>query len=352
MQGRSVSIFCRGLLSLCVAGAVLADFRGASADELDALKGKTIRFIIGGSPNGGTDLYSRPLVAGLKSVLPETSVSAQNMDKSGVVIQELGSASGSVVTLATLPNSPIYNQIVDPGAGLDLRTLKWIGAITSNHRIGFIRKSLGVKTLAEAKGLGRQLIALTGPASSANYFDTLLVSIASGLKVKVVPGFEEEQRMAMLLAGDADFVFTNYFDVRALADSGDLVPIFRINEHGYPPQFDDVPVLKDVAPADAPREIIASMEQLNLMGRLMAASPSTDDATVAALRTAFSQALALPDVMEDYRKGDLLPAPTDGDKLAAWIDALLSAGDASKQIKATIDCAKAISEGTASECPK
>ncbi len=341
------------VLFLGAVSAVGMNPGGAHAGEFDVLKGKTIRFIIGGSPNGGTDLYSRPLVTGLKAVLPDTKISAQNIDKSAVAVQEVASAAGSVITVATLPNSPIYSQIVGAESTTrDIRSLKWIGAITSNHRVGFLRKSLGATTLAEVKGLGRQLVALTGPAGEANYFDTLLASVASGLNLRVVPGFDEEQRMAMLLAGDADFVFTNYFDVRALVDSGDLVPIFRINTHGYPPQFDAVPVLKDVAPASAPRNVIDSMEQLNLMGRMLAASPHTDEETVTALRSAFLRALALPEVVDTYRKGNLLPAPTEGEQVAIWISRLVSSDEVRAQIRDSIECAKAISEQSASECSK
>jgi tripartite-type tricarboxylate transporter receptor subunit TctC len=321
------------------------------ADGLDPLRDKTVRVLIGGSPNGGTDMYARPMVAALERLLPTSTFYVQNISKVPAVLKEVFGSSGDTIVITVLANGALYSQILEKESMVfDIRDLHWMGAITSNHRIAFAVKQLGATTIDDLRKVDRQLLAVAGSATGANYADTLMVSALTGLDMKVIPDFEEEQRAAVLLAGDADFIFTNYFDVKTLADSGDLVPLFRINDRGYPKQFDSLPVLADVVPANAPKRLVQSMEQLNQMGRLVAAAPHTSEEAAAALRIAFDRAMEDPELQATYAKSELILAPSKGEELGGWIEALLGDVEIGKQIQDIIHCSREVGEGKAESC--
>src|SRR5262249_53579281 len=67
------------LLGAMLLAAVLLPSAGVvRADELDVLKGRTVRVIIGGAPGETTDTDSRTFLTYLQAVLPQTTLRLQN----------------------------------------------------------------------------------------------------------------------------------------------------------------------------------------------------------------------------------------------------------------------------------
>jgi tripartite-type tricarboxylate transporter receptor subunit TctC len=325
----------------------------AQADELDALQGKTIRFMIGGPPQGGTDNYARPLVDAMKKLLPSTTVLAQTVagGAGAMALTEAQSATGSSITVIVIHNSPIYSQMMKSEIGeFDLTKFHWIGAMANNQRLALVPKILGKTTVDELRSLGRQPIALADNAGTPGYIESILISGIADLKMKVVSGVEEEQRDAYLLGGNADFTLNSYVQVKSLLESGDFVPLLRMGNVGYPAELDKVPTLREVAPADAPIELVELMESLNVMGRLVAAAPNTEPAAVEALRAAFDRIVADPETIALYKGRDLALAPTGGAELGKRIEAFLGEEKARKLLSDYMDCGKKISDGTAQSC--
>src|SRR5262245_33353078 len=91
------------LLGAMLLAAVLMPAAGVRADELDVLKGRAVRVIIGGAPGETTDTDSRTFLTYLQAVLPQTTLRLQNDGGNGgaSAILELFNASGRVITLAT-----------------------------------------------------------------------------------------------------------------------------------------------------------------------------------------------------------------------------------------------------------
>jgi tripartite-type tricarboxylate transporter receptor subunit TctC len=337
------------IAALIMTGSALAP---AQAEELDVLKSKTIRVIIGAPPTGGTENYARPFVDQLQALLKDSSVRAQNLDGGlgAMALMEAQGSSGSAVTLVIIHNGPLYSQIMgNQLAEFDLTKFHWVGALTNNQRIAFGPKG-GQTTVEGLKGLGRQPVTAAESAGAPGYIENIIVSALTSLNLKVIAGIKEDQRNAMLLAGDIDFGVGSYASQKPLLDSGDAVPVFRIGVTGYPEQFANVPTLRDVVSPGASLAVVGIMEDLNALGRLVAAAPSTDPADVEALRVAFDRITTDPAVKKIYESKDLLLEPTSGKHVDTAFRQFLGGTDAQKELLTYFECGKKASEDFTTKC--
>lgn len=72
-------IALRRLLALILVASPALWAAPSHSDDFDILKGKEIRAIIGGKPGAGTDVMGRSFLAGLRRVLPETTIHIQTI---------------------------------------------------------------------------------------------------------------------------------------------------------------------------------------------------------------------------------------------------------------------------------
>jgi tripartite-type tricarboxylate transporter receptor subunit TctC len=335
--------------------AALAFLATASAngDELEALDGQSIRMVVGGGAGAGTDAYVRPLLDGLATLLPKTTIRAQNVSGAGggVAAAEVYAVEGSAITLVAIHNAPIYSQMVGSKiAEFDLRQFAWIGALTNNQRIVAVRGTLEPPTLQGLRGLGRQPIAVTDDANAPSNIETVLINAIAGLGLHIVSGVDEEQRGPMLLAGDADVVVGSHYALAQMIEAGDLMPVLKFAKEGYPSSLDDVPTIADEALPGTPPKLISLMESLNNLGRLIAAAPSTDANVTAALRKAFDQAVADPALAQTYADRQLVLAPTSGADLAGHVERLVGDDETRLILKTYLDCGRKLSDDPASTC--
>jgi tripartite-type tricarboxylate transporter receptor subunit TctC len=344
---------CRGLLAgLIVAFAGLSGF-AAAADELDILRGKTIRFIIGGDAGSGTNLYGRPFIERLQKALPDTEIRAQNMSgaSGGLALTEAAAAGGDVITLVVINNTPVFSQMRGSAlAAYDLRQFHWIGSLTTNQRTMAMRKLLGPPKLDTLRSLGRLPVAVVSDAGSPSHLETVVISAMTGIPMKIVVGVDEDQRDAFILAGDADIVTSSYFSLVPLVESGDLVPVLKLSAEGYPPELADLPTLAEASRPGTPQALIRLMESLNKTGRLIAAAPATDPSVVTGLRSAFDQIMAEGELEKDFAEQKLVYAPTGGAELAERIDEALDQGEVGEHLKSYMECGERLSSDPTTTC--
>lgn len=344
-----------GALALAMSVSVLSlGPSPAKADDLDALRGKTIRFIITSPATVGTGLYSRPLVDGLKRVLPDSSVLSQNISGGGAAagIVEALNARGQAVTVMAAHVGSIYQQMTGiPAAPYDLRQFHWIGAMTTNQRVA-ATAAKGIKTLDDLKALGRtrQLISPAGGAGTTNHIEAVLVSAMTGLNLRVVGGATEAQRTTLMMSSDVDLTITSYYAIKHLVESGDIVPLFKIGRSGYPDEIKDLPDFDDVAREGTDARVLAAMDSLNSLGRIVAAAPNTAPEVVAALRVAFDKAMASPELAAAYEAQGLVLAPTKGAEVGRQIEELLGDPETTRLVAAYLDCGRKLSDDPAAAC--
>jgi tripartite-type tricarboxylate transporter receptor subunit TctC len=351
------NIFCRPVIGTLLAlSAFLLVDSPSRADELDVLKGQTIRVIIGGSPGATTDVAARALFDTMESILPDTTIRIQNINGSGggkAINEMMGSDGGSLITLVVAGNGPIYAQLTSPDlTKYDLTSLQWIGAIERAERFLGIRGSLKSSSVDALRGLDRQPISPTSDKLSSSTIQNYLVSAMLGLRMKVVTGTDDGQQSAMLLAGDVDALIGNPFDMASMVESGDVVPVLKFSKDTAAKILDGVPAIADVIPADLPKDLAYVLETLDKLGRVYAAAPATDPEIVAGLRVAFDRAASDPAYVEEMSRQKINISPTPGAEVGGAIEKLLGPSGAGLRstLQSYLACGEKMSDEGAESC--
>jgi tripartite-type tricarboxylate transporter receptor subunit TctC len=341
------------VIGLCLA-LTMALLAPADADELDALKGKTIRGIVGSNAGSTTDTVARGFFDRLKDVLPDTTIRVQNVAGSGGAraVVELQSATGSVVTVGIFNYGSIYTQLLADGPPpYDLSRLHLVGSLTGGGRLLAVRRGLGAASFDATQELARQPIIGTGDALSTSTLEALLLNATTSVRFKVIQGMPDEQADAMLLAGHTDAVIGNPFDLQGRIDAGDLVPVLRFSETGYAKALDQVPIWRQFVRADVPEGLTFLIDTLNKSGRTVAASPTTEPAVVAGLRAAFDKVVADPGYLQGMLARDVVIDATPGAELGPRLQRVLgSGGNLGSLLKTYLDCGRKVSDAGAKAC--
>ncbi len=341
--------------AILLLGAVPPGLAQPAPSQLDVLAGKTIRIIIGSDAGGGTDSYARAFGHALEAELTRSTVVLQNVPAGNGAIAlleaEEARSDNNVVTLVVTHSTPIYSQMFGANTAVsDLLRFHWIGALTNNQRIAAVRASLAAATVPSIGALDRQVMIPTDFTNSPSEVEASLLGAATDLHVRVVVGVEDDLRTALILAGDADLLVNSYYSLKPLVDAGAIVPLLRFGTRGYPAELDPVPTLAEVADPGTPRELVALLDDLNNIGRLVSAAPSTSPDVVAALRLAFDRAAATPGLAAEYASRGLVLATTPGDEVALVVDRLLADPRTRDVLAAYLTCGREETAGPELDC--
>jgi tripartite-type tricarboxylate transporter receptor subunit TctC len=338
-----------------IIGALLTLFPAlAAADDLDALRGQTIRVIVAHRAGNTTDTIARLFAAVAEKFLPETSVRVQNLDGSGgtLALNEIYGAGSSAITVGFVNSGVVYSQVtLDEKLPYDLTKFRWVGALAASQRVLVVRK--GVVDRADPRKTGpsgEPLVTLTTTANANNYIDGLLINNLTSIRLKMVTGFKTEQQDAMLLSGDADAGIGTYENYRVSIESGDLVPVLRFGSLGYPDKVMKLPALADVARPSAPKDVVGMSGQLSDMGRYVVAAPGTSDAQLAALRSLFGKVVVDADYLKGFADAKQVSSPSDGATLTKFMDDILGNSSAIAALKNELACGQLISDGKRDSC--
>jgi tripartite-type tricarboxylate transporter receptor subunit TctC len=337
---------------VCLATASLGT--AAQASELDILSGQTIRAIIGSSAGGGTDTSGRAFLTALGRVLPETTIRIQNLPggSGAKAIKEVQEAEGGLITIGIVNNGPIYAQLQSPETvPFDVSELQWIGSLSDNQRILGMRKAIGEPKLETLLTLGRQPITPVSDVGSSGHTEALLLNAFTDLQQKIVPGMEDDQRRQMIIAGDSDLFHASYSQVIDLIESGDVVPVLKFSKDESLEALANIPSLSDVARPTVPRDLLDLIEIMDKTGRLVAAAPSADPATVGALRAAFAIVVADPQYERDLEASNFVNTPTPGSELADRFAQIFDkGGGVMLHFRAYLECGQKVSDGEPRSC--
>lgn len=327
----------------------------SNADELDALKGKTIRGVIGEAAGETTDVQSRLFFKYLQKALPDTTILLQNKPGGGggKALKELFDASGEVLTIATLSRNPIYAELMKPDdAPYDISKMIWVGSLAKVNRVFAVRSSLGGATVKYIQDLGRQPMVGATSSLGAAAIEPLMLNAMTTLRFKVVSGMSEADRQVMLLAGDLDGRMGTLYELQPLFDSGDMVPVLKFTKEGYPKAMDNVPTIADVVEGNATTDIVYVLETLDRIGGLMvAAAPNSDPELLKGLQVAFDQVTSSADFRDEAAKIYFSIDPKNGDELTEALSRIIGpTSDLGEKMRAAFDCGTKKSETGALTC--
>jgi tripartite-type tricarboxylate transporter receptor subunit TctC len=293
-------------------------------------QGKTIRIVVGFSPGGSNDLWSRLTAQHMGRYVPgnpETMV--QNMPGGGSMIAAnyvYNLAKPDGLTLGNLAPALYFEQLMGrKEAQFDWSKFTWIGSPEQTEEVIYIRSDTPYKTIEDIrKAQEPPRCGAAGIGSVGHYFPKLLEEILD-VRFNVVVGYPGAAEVHLAIEKGELHCRTgsisSFFDrepgrtwaktgfVRALAQGGKK----------RDPRLPDVPTIYELMDRyrtpDAIRRLAKVLLSPGTLGRPMVSTPGIPPERVKILREAYMKALNDPQLLADVKRRGWEASPVSGAEL-------------------------------------
>jgi tripartite-type tricarboxylate transporter receptor subunit TctC len=310
--------------ALAVAGACLFYLAAAEAQEA-AFKGKTIRLIVGLSPGGGYDTYSRLIARHLGKHIPGNPVVAvENMDGAGSLIAAnhiFKIAKPDGLTIGHIVGGLFLQQLLGkPGIEFDAVKFQFIGVPTQDNFVVGVAKSTGITDLEKWRAL--KTVVKFGGVTPGGGTDDIPKVLAHtlGLPLQVVTGYKGTGPIRLAFhSGEVQGTCNAWESLKATwrkeVESGELVIVAQATLKSHP-DLPKVPVASTLTKNEEAVKMIQLISRVNTSAtRPYLLPPATPKEIVETLRKAFADTLRDPALMAEAEQAKLDINPDDGASL-------------------------------------
>ncbi|HKX18439.1 MAG TPA: tripartite tricarboxylate transporter substrate-binding protein [bacterium] len=305
------------LLAVCAAiGVWTVVWTGTAAgDDAGAAfyRDKTVTVIVATKPGGGYDTYGRLLARSMAKYLPGSTFTVRNVPGAGHIIgaNEVYAAKPDGLTIGTFNKGLIIAQITETrGIRFDMAKFEWLGVPDSEPRVWITAKQSPVKSFRDVLSGARVVTVSSNGVGSEDYQDYVFLENIFGLRdLKVVTGYQGNDVDLALLRGEVDGKVGALSSVQPLIRNEGARVILVIGRRPVA-DFPDAPVLAQTAPKGREALVDIMISQAEL-GHPFGAPPGVPADRLLALRRAFGQALADPDLRAVAAQAGLVINPLD-----------------------------------------
>lgn len=298
----------------------LANPLAAAGEEF--YSGKTLRFIVGFSPGGGYDVYTRTIARHISKHLPgKPTTVVENMPGAGSLIAAnylYTRANPDGLTIGNFIGPLVLQQVLgNKAATFDGRKFGWIGVPASDHAVCIFNNSSGVTNMKQWLSTNKPP-KLGGVAPGSNTSDVPRI-LKEGLSVpmQLVDGHKGTAEIALAMeGGEIDGSCWSWLGMKATMrnrlESGNLSVVVQVALASHP-ELKKVPLAIEFARTEVAKELIrvGSLMYSSTL-RPYAVSPGTPSDRLALLRKGFLETMKDPDFLVDAKKAQLEIDPIDG----------------------------------------
>lgn len=316
----------RSQAALITAIIGLAFFASAvHATTHEFYKGKMIRIIVGFSPGGGFDTYSRFIARHLGKHIPgNPTIMIENKTGAGSLVAAnytYNAAKPDGLTIGNFIGTLFLQQLFgNPAVKFDAVKFKYIGVpVQDNFMLG-ISPRTGVKSIEEWFN-SKKVIKFGGLSPGTPQDDVPKILKATiGLPVRIVSGYKGTAAVKLAFnGGEVDGVVNSWESFKATwrkeVESGDLIIVLQ-NIPKRHPDLPNVPVAMEFAKTEEARKIIrARLHTLGPTLRPYVLPPGTPQDRVEILRKAFRATIADPEFLAESKRAKLDIDPLSGAEL-------------------------------------
>lgn len=310
-------------------GVVLAPSLSRSA-ESGFFKGKLIRFIVGFSPGGGFDTYTRLIARHFGKHVPgNPGTLVQNMAGAGSLIAANYIYNKAKPDGLTVGNwiGPQMLQAVIGGKGrkFDISKFGWLGVPVEDSGVCALTKQSGIlnaKDWLESKEPVK--LGATGPGSTTDDPPKIMAS-ATPLRVKMVEGYGGTARIRVAaergeIAGGCWAWQSIKPTWRQGLESGNVNVVIKFTDH---PDLKDVPSVYEFAKTDRDKKLLdVANDAYGAIARPYSLPPGVPAERVKILQAAFMKTLKDPELLAEAEKSQIEINPHDGPWVAKKVAAL------------------------------
>jgi tripartite-type tricarboxylate transporter receptor subunit TctC len=288
-------------------------------------KGKTIRFIVGGSAGGGYDTYTRTITRHLAKHIPGNPILVvDNMPGAGSIISAnyvYKVAKPDGLTIGHFVGGIILQQVLGkPGIEFDARGFGYLGvpaqdtlavAVAKSTGITSIEQWLSAKTPVKFGGIGPG----TGTDDVAK-----IVRATLGLPIQLVTGYKGTADIRLAVAsGEVQGVVNSWESFKSTwvteIEKG-AITVILLAAPQHNPDIPNVPLIGDFVKSEDSRKLIqVAIYDYGATARPYVVPPKTPNDRVQLLRKGLADTFTDPDFLADAKKARLDLAPISGEEL-------------------------------------
>jgi tripartite-type tricarboxylate transporter receptor subunit TctC len=301
---------CTGLLFLAAA---------ASAATQDFYIGKTIRIIVGFSPGGAFDVYSRAISRHIGKHIPgNPTVVVENMPGAGSLIlanQLFSAIKPDGLTIGNFIGSLLSGQLLDQkGIQFDARKFEYLGTPVRNHSICVLSKASGVAHI-DAWMAAKTPVKMGGIGQGTTTDNVIRVIRATlGLPIQLASGYKGMSDIR--LATESGEVAGTCLAFRTVwqkaLDAGEVIPMVQVAPKPDP-VYPKVPLAINLAKTEEARKLIeVGVHDDSATSLTYTLPPGTPKDRVALLRKAFMDTMKDSEFLAEMKKAMLDVDPVSG----------------------------------------
>jgi tripartite-type tricarboxylate transporter receptor subunit TctC len=301
----------KGVVSLLLGLALCTPAQGAAP----FYEGKTVRLVVGFSPGGGFDTYSRAIARHLGKHIPgHPTVVVENMTGAASLVAAnhvYKVAKPDGLTLLNFHGNQVLNQLIGkPGIEFDARRFEYLGVPTQDNGACVFTKASGITSYERLKG-AKTPVKMGGVAPGDTTFNTAsILKEALQLPVQVVAGYKGTAEIR--LAAESGEVAGGCWQWESIKstwqkglESGAVIPVVQTNAKPHP-ELKNVTNAIDVALNEKARNLIKfGIHDPGAITRPYALPPKTPKDRVELLRKAFAETLKDAEFVADAKKSKL-----------------------------------------------
>ncbi|MEA2985000.1 MAG: hypothetical protein QOD94_1254 [Alphaproteobacteria bacterium] len=281
----------------------------------DFYKGRTVTYIVATAPGGGYDLYGRLVSEYMQRYLPGSTFIVKNVPGAGNIVGTnlLYASKADGLTIGSFNTGLIYAQMIGrEGIRFDLTKMSWIGKASSDPRVITINAQSPVKSFADLMAVKQPLNFSTGGIGGSAYIETMMLTQALKLPVKMLSGYYGGDDYGAMRRGEIMGTISSRSTWEQFVSHGYARFIAQIGGTTR-----DVPQLRDLVPHadEKARALIALVQSQGDLQRFTAGPPGIPNDRLDALRAAYKKALEDPELQAKAAKLDRPVDPAYGDEV-------------------------------------
>ena len=308
-------------ISFTVITAAAAIGFASMAQAQEFLKDKTLTFIVGYSPGGTYDQYTRLIARHInKHVAGNPTRIVENMPGAGGIIAAnhlYNRVKPDGLTIAAWASPLILQHVMgNEATKFDGRKVGWVGIPGPYDTACHFNRESGIKTVDDWFASKRPLkIASIGPGTSLSDVPKLLKA-ALGLPLDMVEGYKggAEARLAVE-SGEVDGLCASWqatkVSWRSQMESGKIRVVLQATLKSHP-DLKNVPLANNYAKTDEARILLKVADNVHVYQFPYSVAPGTPPERLQALQQGFVKTLRDPELIAEAKKADLEIAPIDG----------------------------------------
>ena len=326
-------------ISCLAAAAVLGItvFAASVAHAEDFYKGKTFRFIVGFSPGGGYDTYTRLIARYFGKYVPGNPTTlVQNMTGAGSLISAnyiARRAKPDGLTGAVFNNSLIVQKSLgDKKVTVPFEKLEWAGAPSRGEIVCMMMAFTGKTTLKDVLASKEPIKMGATRAGSTGFDIPTIMNETMGANFKLITGYRGTATIRLALEGrEVDGFCSQWESMRVTARSmldaegGQKLVPFIIDSHSYQdPETKDLPLFKDEIKTREGLQIYNSWASQMAFQRMLALPPGTPKDRLAILRQAYEKTLKDPNLLAEAEKAKLVVTYVSGPQVEKLVGEIIN----------------------------